>query len=269
MKYENIIYEKGKDGIAVLTFNRPHVLNAQTPQQILEQRNAVEDARDDDAIRVLILTGAGRGFHVGDDVKEMFLNQEFQKEIANRRGRGRITQDIAQRDSYLQGFWKPVIAAVNGPAVGAGLEIALECDIRIASPEAKFGWLFVLRNMNGSGAADGMMMLLHMMGISRALEFMLSGELIDAGEAEKIGLVSRVVPQEQLMDEARKVAHKLMKGAPLAQQAIKRCVHRAMFDPATLPELMPTLQYALLGTEDHLEGSRAFTEKRDPVWKMR
>jgi enoyl-CoA hydratase/carnithine racemase len=267
-KYENIIYEK-EGGIATLTFNRPQVMNAQNPVQIFEQRYAVEDARDDDTVRVLTPTGAGRGFHAGDDIKEMFLNPDWQKGIRDRRGKVGITKGIIRQDSYLQGFYKPVIAAVNGPAVGAGLEIALECDIRIASPNAKFGWLFVLRNMNSTGTADGFMMLLHMMGISRALEFMLCGELMEAEEALSVGLVRKVVPQEQLMDEAKAVAHKLMRGAPLAQQAIKRCVNRAMFDPSSLPELVPTLEYALLGTEDHIEGARSFTEKREPVWKMR
>jgi len=268
MKYKNIIYEK-EGGIATLTFNRPHVMNAQNPEQIAEQRHAVEDARDDAEVRVLILTGAGRGFHSGDDVKEMFLNPEWQKGVRERGATGRITREIVRRESYLQGFYKPVIAAVNGAAVGAGLEIALECDIRIASPAARFGWLFVLRNMNSTGTADGFMMLLHMMGISRALEFMLSGELIGADEALEVGLVRKVVPQERLMDEAREMAHKLMKGAPLAQMAIKRCVNRAMFDPNSLPELIPTLEMALLRTEDHLEGARSFVEKREPVWKMR
>ena len=90
-----------------------------------------------------------------------------------------------------------------------------------------------------------------------------------AEEALEVGLVRKIVPQEQLMDEAREMAKKLMRGAPLAQQAIKRCVDRAMFDPSCLPEFIPTLEYALLGTEDHIEGSKSFTEKREPVWKMR
>ncbi len=268
MNYKTIIYEK-EAGIAFLTFNRPHVMNAQNVEQMAEQRQAVEDARDDDQVRVLILTGAGRGFHAGDDVRELFLNPEWQKVSEDLRGKGGITKGVIRRDTYLQGFYKPVIAAVNGPAVGAGLEIALECDIRIASPNAKFGWLFVLRNMNGSGTADGFMTLLHIMGLSRAMEFMFSGELIDAAEAKEIGLVRKVVPQEQLMDEAKEMARKLMRGAPLAQIAVKRCVQRAMFKPATLPEFIPTLQYALLATEDHLEGAISFLEKRAPVWKMK
>jgi enoyl-CoA hydratase/carnithine racemase len=238
-------------------------------EQIAEQRQAVEDARDDENVRVLILTGAGRGFHAGDDVKEMFLNPDFQKMVAERRGKEAVTRGVIRRDYYLQGFYKPVIAAVNGPAVGAGLEIALQCDIRIASPGAKFGWLFVRRNMNSTGNAEGFMVLLHMMGVSRALEFMLSGELMEAEEALSVGLVRKVVPQEKLMDEAIEMARKLMKGAPLAQIAIKRCANRAMFDPSSLSELIPTLEYALMGTEDHLEGAKSFIEKREPVWKMR
>jgi len=263
MAYETIIYEKEK-GIATLTFNRPQAMNAGNYQMGVEARTAVEEARDDDEVRVLIVTGAGRGFHAGDDVKEIFLADDREK----RRAEGKIAQAKGiRRPLYLQEFYKPAIAAVNGPAVGLGLDVALSCDIRIASDNARFGYFYVRRGL--VGGAEGPMMLIHLMGVSRALEMMLSGELVDADEAERIGLVSRVVSQDRLMEEAKELAHKLMEAAPLAQQAIKRSVYRAMYDPSSLGEFMAPLLQVLFETEDHLEGARAFVEKREPVYKGR
>lgn len=263
MAYETIIYEK-EGGIATLTFNRPHVMNAGNYQMSEEARTAVEAARDDDEVRVLIVTGAGRGFHAGDDVKEIFLGEDRKKRIAE--------EKLAQvkgtsRPLYLHEFYKPAIAAVNGPAVGIGLDIALSCDIRIASENGKFGYFYVLRGLVGGYV--GLMMLTHLIGVSRALEMMLSGELIGADEAEKLGLVRKVVPQDRLMDEAREMAHKLMRAAPLAQQAVKRSVYKAMFDPSGLAESATSLLRMLFETEDHLEGARAFAEKREAVYKGR
>ena len=269
MAYETIIYEKEK-GIATLMFNRPQVLNAENSQMAAEVRAAVEEARDDDEVRVLIVTGAGRGFHAGEDVQDHFLPRfaaDLQEErmAAVRMDRLRHAPPISE---YLSDFYKPTIAAVNGAAVGDGLDWAISCDIRLASENAKFGYFYVLRGIMGT--PYGLIQLTHLLGLSRALEMMLSGELVDAAEAERIGLVSRVVPQDRLMDEAREVAHKLMKGAPLAQQAIKRCVYRSMFDPSSLPDFMDiSMRDALRVTEDHLEGARAFAEKREAVYKGR
>jgi len=271
MKYETIIYETEK-GIATLTFNRPHVMNAGNFQLYGEMRTAVEEARSDDQVRVLIVTGAGRGFHAGDDVKEVFLGQAANTE---EREKHMVEAKLARLKGtsrplalYLDEFYKPTIAAVNGPAVGAGLGIAVSCDIRIASENARFCYGYVLRGIIEGGAVVTMM-LKNIIGLSRALEMMLSGEMMDAAEAERVGLVSRVVPQERLMDEAKELARKLMRGAPLAQQAIKRCVHKAMFDPSGLAQFQAIIQQALTETEDHREGSRAFAEKREPVYKGR
>ena len=263
MNYETLIYEKD-NGIATLTFNRPHVMNAGNYQMGMEVRAVVEEARDDDEVRVLIVTGAGRGFHAGDDVGEIFLGEDRDK---RRNERKLASVKGIERPLYLQDFYKPTIAAVNGPAVGLGLDVALSCDIRIASENGKFGYFYVRRGL--VGGAVGVMMLMHLAGISRALEMMLSGELVDAAEAERIGLVSKVVPQEQLMDEARKIARKLMGAAPLAQQVVKRAVYKAMLDPSSLAAFMAPMQQALFETEDHLEGAKAFAEKREPVYKGR
>ena len=271
MNYEAVIYEK-EGGIATLTFNRPQVMNAGNFQLYRETRAAVEEARNDNEVRVLIVTGAGRGFHAGDDVKELFLgeavnNEQREKHSVEARV-DRLKGTFRPIAMYFDEFYKPTIAAVNGPAVGAGLGIAISCDVRIASENAKFSYMYVRRCVIDGGAV-ATMMLKNIIGLSRALEMMLSGEIVDAAEAERVGLVSKVVPQDRLMEEAREMALKLMKGAPLSQQAIKRCVHKAMFDPAGLAQFQTIIQQALRETEDHLEGARAFAEKRDPVYKGR
>lgn len=261
MAYEAIIYEK-EDGIATITFNRPKVLNAGNMQMHAEIRDAMLDYQGDDGLRVLILTGAGKGFHAGDDIKEIFLS----KDLKERRASG-VAAKIrnAQQASGLPELHKPTIAAVNGVAVGYGMDISLQCDIRIASEKARFGYFYVRRGLNGTGI--GPVRLPHIIGLSRALEMMLSGELIDAQEAERIGLVRRVVPGDQLMDEAKTLAHKLMEGAPLAQVAIKRAVYKGLYEPGGMDKYTSDLLNLLFQTEDHAESAKAFVEKRDPVFK--
>ncbi len=264
MDYETIIYEKN-EGIATLTFNRPHVLNAQNHQQSVETRAAATEAHEDDDVRVLIVTGAGRGFHAGDDVKEIFLAEDRAK---SRAAAKMAKLKGARSQTYFEQFNKPIIGAINGAAVGAGFEIALQCDIRIASENAKFGYFYVRRGIIGVYPI-GVMMLPHLVGVSRALEMMMSGELIDANEADRIGLVSRIVPQDKLMPEAISVAKKLMKAAPLAQRAVKQAVYKAMFEPYHLADFVANTGSALNETEDHIEGAKAFAEKREPNYKGR
>ena len=263
MSYETVIYEKEK-GIATLTLNRPEAMNALNPQMFVELRSAIDEAKDDDEVRVLIVTGAGRGFQAGEDVKLYQLAKDRDKILAERQ----LTYlKGTDRPLHLEEFYKPVIAAVNGAAVGLGLTIALCCDIRIASENAKFGYAYVLRNIAGNASA--VMRLTQIVGLSKALEMMLSGEIIDAAEAERIGLVSKIVPRDRLVDEAKELARKIMKGAPLAQQVIKRSIHKAMFDPSTLADFMQSMNQALEQTEDLLEGAKAFAERRKPVYKGR
>lgn len=271
MKYENVIYEK-EDGIAILTFNRPQVMNAHNYQMKVEMQSAAEDAKRDDEVRVLIVTGAGRGFHAGEDVKQVFMGKDYEKlhtdyrlSVLGVKDRESWTGNASPR--YFYGWPKPTIAAVNGPALGAGLSIALSCDIRLGSEGARFGYFYTRRGL--MGPTRGLVMMLHLIGVSRTMEMMLSGEMIDATEAARIGLVSRIVPQERLLDEARAVARKLMKGAPLAQRAIKECLDKALYDPNGLEDFNARIEEALQQTEDHAEGARAFAEKREPQFKSR
>ncbi len=263
MSYGTIIYEKEK-GIATLTFNRPEVKNAINYQMAEEMFAAVEEAKKDNEVRVLIVTGAGTTFNSGDDVKAIFLAPDREERMRKIK-MGQLMGTY--HEAFFNEFPKPSIAAVNGPAIGSGFDIAISCDIRLASENARFGYLYVRRGLIGS--ILGPMVLPHLIGASRALEMMLSGEMIDAAEAEKIGLVSRVVPQDRLMDEARELAQKLMKGAPLAQQAIKRAVYKGMYDPYGLAESMTAMLWLMFETEDFMEGARSFIEKREPVFKGR
>jgi 2-(1,2-epoxy-1,2-dihydrophenyl)acetyl-CoA isomerase len=260
MAYEHILYEQ-EDGIATLTFNRPEVMNAGNRLMHREIRDAMENYNADDALRVLIITGAGKAFHAGDDINEIFLAEDAEE---------RRAQAVADkiRGTTIPVFprvYKPTIAAVNGAAVGLGFDIAVECDIRIASETARFGYFYVRRGLNGTDI--GPVHLPNIIGLSRALEMMLSGELVDAEEALRIGLVRKVVPADSLMDEALVMARKLMGGAPLAQVAIKRSVYKAMHEPGGMQKYAEELLTLLFQTDDHVESAKSFVEKRDPVFK--
>ena len=161
---------------------------------------------------------------------------------------------------------KPTIAAVNGPAVGYGMDIALYCDIRIASENAKLGWYFVRRAVMGT--VGGTFILRQLVGLSKAFELTLSGDLVDAAEAARIGLVSKVVPADQLMTETRTLARKLASGPPLAQRLIKRAMHKGFqMDWRTLGEYQQSLGDVLWETKDHMEGVNSFVEKREPRFR--
>ena len=266
MTFQDILYEVDGDGVATLTINRPGRMNALRPQTTGELREAIGLARDDDEVRCILVTGAGRGFCAGDDFQAIFL-AENRSQSQNTRQIRRIKEGESSLDD-LFALEKPTIAAVNGAAVGYGMDLALYCDIRFASENARFGWYFVRRGVLGT--VGGTFILRQLVGLSKAFELTLTGDLVDAEEALRIGLVSKMVPAESLLDEAKAMARKLASGPPLAQRAVKRAMHKGFqMDWRTLGEYQQALGDVLWQTEDHREGVDSFVEKREPAFRGR
>jgi enoyl-CoA hydratase/carnithine racemase len=266
VEFEDILYDVDEHGVATLTINRPERLNALRPQTTREMRQAIALAKDDDGVRCLLVTGAGRGFCAGDDFQAIFLAED-RSGRQNDRQINRIKHGELSLDD-LFALEKPTIAAVNGAAVGYGMDLALYCDIRFASESAKLGWFFVRRGVLGT--IGGTFILRQLVGLSKAYELTLTGDLVDAREALRIGLVSKVVADDQLMAEARAMARKLASGPPLAQRAVKRAMQKGFeMDWRTLGEYQQALGDVLWQTEDHREGVNSFVEKREPVFRGR
>ncbi|MFC1939727.1 enoyl-CoA hydratase/isomerase family protein [Chloroflexota bacterium] len=267
MDFDTITFEKHK-GIATITLNRPEKLNAMNYHMLDELKEAIEDIVNDENVRVLILTGAGRGFCSGAD-----RGGQAERAAMRAAGQGVLKsrhEQVGPRpvDSFFYGMEKPTICAVNGAAVGIGLSFALACDVRIASENARFGALWSLRGLMPDGGAT--FHLPRLVGVARALELFYSNDIIDAREAERIGLVNRVVPHEQMMPAAMQLAEKIAKGAAVPMELTKRAVYKAYSNA-----IESQLDYERWGqsvcyaTEDHKEAIQATIEKREPVFKGR
>jgi enoyl-CoA hydratase/carnithine racemase len=250
-----------KEGrIAIFTINRPEAMNAMNMEAVRELLEAMTDFRDDPELWVGIITGAGeRAFCGGADIKDTL---PFMKE---HRGEEGVFPPTIMRGFEL---WKPLIAAINGLAVGGGLEIAMACDIRIASENARLGTPEVnLGLMPGWG---GTQRLPRMVPWCKAAEILLTGRVIDAEEAYRIGLVNKVVPQNEVMPTAKEWAQVICQAAPLAVRAAKEAMVRgysmSLEDGLRLEN---SLVGYLLGTEDFSEGTKAFVEKRKPDYKAK
>ncbi|MBI2847155.1 MAG: enoyl-CoA hydratase [Chloroflexi bacterium] len=264
MDYECLVLKR-EHGIATLTLNRPEKLNALSGNMITELRRALEELLENEDMRVVIITGAGRGFCAGADVSGFAeasgKGQSEHSPISNLQQMNTITL-------LLRGLQKPTIAAVNGACVGAGLGIALACDIRIASENARFSSIFIQRGIIPDSGVT--YFLPRTVGTARALELMYTGDLIDASAAERIGLVSQVVPQGKLMDTAQNLARRIAKGPPIAMGLTKRVAYSGIDSSLEAQlEFESRSQMICLETEDHKEGVKAFLEKREAVFRGR
>jgi enoyl-CoA hydratase len=257
---ENVLYEK-KGSIAYVTISRPKVLNALNRATIADLRSAFEDARDDSAVRGVILTGAGdRAFAAGADITEVVNETALQAEESTRTGQTVTT--------LIENLGKPVIAAVNGFALGGGCELAMACTIRIASDSAKFGQPEVkLGIMPGYG---GSQRLPRLVGKGRALQIILSGEVIGAQEAYRIGLVNEVVPTANLIARGEAILTQINANGPVGVKYSIEAVNKGM--DASLEEglrLEASLFAICAATEDKKEGTSAFLAKRAPQFQGR
>jgi 2-(1,2-epoxy-1,2-dihydrophenyl)acetyl-CoA isomerase len=253
------MYEE-EEGIATLTMNRPERLNALGDTLRDDLHHAIVRASDDPAVRVIILTGAGRGFCSGGDVKAMHDAKERDqgRPLFEKVAPGRDKTILAMRDAP-----KPLIAAVNGAAAGAGMNLALACDMRIAATTAKFGETFVKRGLHVDWG--GTYFLPRLVGMAKACELIFTGDLIDAEEALALGLVSQVVPPEELMPTVHQLARKIASGPPVAIRLAKRALYRSQdSDLRAALEFETYAQNICSETEDAREGIRAFVEKRSP-----
>jgi enoyl-CoA hydratase/carnithine racemase len=270
MAYEEIIYSVEHDNIAVITLNRPEVMNALSHKTHSELGQAIDEANRDDKIRVIVITGAGRGFCAGDDVKAIFLGDGGTQKERQRTYREEQLQYLqgvhtTGGSSALLSINKPSIAAVNGAAVGYGCDTALMCDIRIASERARFGEVFLRMGLLPD---EAQLILPRLVGLAKAYELVLTTDIIDAEEAYRIGLVNRVVPHEELLPAALEMADKIASKPPISVRLAKEGIRRSVNMP--VDQWKEWYSFALrfcFGTEDHQEGARAFVEKREPKFR--
>ena len=260
---EELIYSC-EGGVARLTLNRPDRLNAMTQAMYDGVRMVVEEVERNDDVKVLVLTGAGRGFCSGSDVV-VRLSAQAAGQIPMKSHK-EMVEPVGRVASIIRTLGKPSICAIGGVAAGAGLSLALLCDIRIASEQARFGAVWVRRGLIPD--LGGTYLLPRTINLSKALELAFTGDLIDAKEAERIGLVTKVVPHDDLMKVTDELASKIAKGPSVAIELMKRGMYRAMDnDLDTQLDFESYAQNICRETEDFKEGVSAFKEEREAHFK--
>ena len=269
MLENEVLYSK-ENGVATITFNRPDKLNALAFEQQQRLGLLVEEIKKDEEVRVVILTGAWRAFCAGADLTGGDLPSVKQAANFQQRGINDAKRKVSTYDPgspwALLSIAKPTICAINGPAVGMGAEYTLLCDIRIASKTARWGEVFVRRGLTPDHGA-GTYLLPRIVGLSKACELVFSGRIIDADEMLRIGLVSSVVPPEQLMSAANEMAAELKKGAPLAVQMAKQLMYLGLDRTVQDHIIASRAAFTLANqTQDYKEGVKSFLEKREPRW---
>jgi len=253
MEFECIAYEK-QEGIAVIKLNRPKVLNAMNKQLWLDMQTALEDVRTDPDVKVLIITGEGRAFSTGADLKE--------SKTRSREEYRRYLEELQETSRRIIRFEKPTVAAINGYALGSGYELALACDIRIAADEARIGSPEAKVNSSVTGGA--LRLVQDLIGPGKARELLFTAEYIDGKEAERIGLVNRSVPLDKLMETAREMAVKIAANSAFSLRMIKRGLRMAGGE-ASLEALMDyeiEACLACVSTEERKESLKDFEERK-------
>jgi enoyl-CoA hydratase len=252
--YSTLLIERHADGYAVVTLNRPEALNALNSTLFAELAAFLDTVEQDDSVRCLVLTGSAKAFAAGADIKEM-ADQTYAEMY-----RGNF---FALGHDRVARFRKPIIAAVSGYALGGGCELAMLCDFILASDKAKFGQPEI--NLGVAPGIGGSQRLTRAVGKSKAMEMVLTGRMMDAAEAERAGLVSRVVPADTLLDEARAVATKIAAQSILAVMANKEMVGAAFETTLTQGvQFERRLFHSLFAFDDQKEGMSAFVDKRKP-----
>jgi enoyl-CoA hydratase/carnithine racemase len=259
LRLANVLYEK-KGAIAYVMVNRPKVLNALNTPTWKDLRTAFEDARDDATVRGVILAGAGRAFIAGADISELAHAAAFEAEQSSRLGQGVL--------DLIEDLGKPVIAAVNGFALGGGCETAMACTLRLAVDSAKFGQPEVALGLIPGGG--GTQRLPRLVGKGRALQLILSGEMISAQEAYRIGLVNEIVPTADLITRAEAILKKIAANAPIAVKFALEATNKGLETSQSEGLLLEASYFGLCAaTEDKKEGTTAFLEKRAPQFHGR
>lgn len=268
MPYETVLYDKSGQ-IVTITLNRPTALNAFNPQLRADLMDALRTAESDDDVRCVILTGAGRAFSSGADVRiynETIQQNELSDEISSP-----LVTPIFVRENHLSlimGMTKPVIAAINGVAVGLGATIPVSCDLRIMAESARLAFIFVKRGIVGEFGAN--FLLPRLIGYGKAKELFLTGRFVEAREAKEIGLVNDVVPDDKLMQAAMEMARTIAANPPIAVKFIKRANNLSI--DSSLRDVVEFENWAFATcqkSEDYKEAVRAFLEKREPKFRGR